>query len=283
MRIAYIVSAYRLPDQLVRLVRRLHAPEARFAIHVDRKTDDAIYERMRSGLAGLDRVDFLERHVSHWGGFGHVEATLKGIAHAVGSGEPFDYAVLLTGQDYPLRAPGAIAEFLSQAEGRSFMNHWRLPHPGWSGRGGLDRLERWHWIAYRRRLHVSLPLRRRLPGALEPWGGGPYWCLAGPAVHYVHDFVAENPAFVRFFRHVFVPDELFFQTILMNSPLRDTVVNDNLRYLDWAREPAPAVLELRDLPAMIASEKLFARKFDAGVDARVLDELDRVLDGSVPA
>ena len=53
--------------------------------------------------------------------------------------------------------------------------------------------------------------------------------------------------------------------------------NDDLRYLDWSREPAPAVLTRDDLPALLGSGKLFARKFDPTVDSEVLDALDRHL------
>jgi hypothetical protein len=66
----------------------------------------------------------------------------------------------------------------------------------------------------------------------------------------------------------------------MNSALRDTVVDDNLRYVDWFKEPGPAVLTVDDLDSMLASGKLFARKFDTTVDAAVLDRLDELADGS---
>ena len=220
----------------------------------------------------LDLV-FLARHRSQWGGFGHVRATLKGIDHLVENRLDFDYAVLLTGQDYPLRSPEAIAGFLGAAGGRSFMNHWPLPYEPWGDRGGLDRIEDWHVITYRR-LHVALPLHRRLPLGLVPYGGGAYWCLARPVVEFAHQFVRANPGYVRFFEHVFVPDEIFFQTIVMNSSLRDSVENDNLRYLDWSREPAPAVLTRNDLPALVSSSKLYARKFAENVDSGILDLLD---------
>ena len=123
------------------------------------------------------------------------------------------------------------------------MRHVALPWEPWGPRGGLDRIEDWHVITYRR-LHLALPLRRRLPGGLEPYGGSAYWCLSSTLVHFVHGFLSENPDYVRFFEHVFVPDEIFFQTIIMNSELRNTVENDDLRYLDWSREPAPAVFTL---------------------------------------
>lgn len=278
MNVAYIVSAYKLPEQLVRLLQRLRTDESHFVVHVDRKTDRRVYDEMVSGAEELGCVDFVPRHVCHWGGFGHVRATLKGIDRLYADGIGFEYAVLLTGQDYPILPARVIERRLAESEGRSFMNSWDVPHEGWSGRGGLDRIERWHLVG-RRHLHVSLPRSRRLPGGLVPFGGGPYWCLARPVVDYVHAFVHEHPDVVSFFEHVWIPDELFFQTVVLNSPLRDTVVNDNLRYIDWAREPAPAILRRDDLDSIVASNKLFARKFDTTVDGEILDALDRRIEG----
>jgi hypothetical protein len=275
-RIAYVISAYKLPAQLVRLVRRLDAPGVTFAVHVDRKTRRAVVDEMVVGTRGAD-VTFLPRHVSHWGAFGHVRTSLKGIDHLHLAGVEFDYAVLLTGQDYPLRSPETIAETLDRADGASFMNWWPLPYEPWGERGGLDRFEHWHWVTYRR-AHVALPLRRRLPHGYLPFGGGAYWCFARPLVDYVQRFVTTNPGYVRFFERVLIPDELFFQTLIMNSPLRETVVNDNLRYLDWSREPAPAVLGVADLDRLLGSRKLFGRKFDETVDRAVLDRLDEAID-----
>ena len=274
-RIAYIVSAYKLPAQLERMLRRLQAPGVTFAVHVDSKTRRPIWDEMVSRCRDLD-VAWLPRHRSQWGGFGHVRATLKGIDHVVSSGVAFDYAVLLTGQDYPLRSQAEIARVLGESGGRSYMRHVELPWEPWGPRGGLDRVEDWHVITYRR-LHLALPLRRTLPGGLRPYGGSAYWCLERTLVHFVHGFLRDNPDYVRFFEHVFVPDELFFQTIIMNSQLRDTVENDDLRYLDWSREPAPAVFTAADLPALLESGQLFARKFDETVDPEVLDALVRHL------
>jgi hypothetical protein len=44
--------------------------------------------------------------------------------------------------------------------------------------------------------------------------------------------------------------------------------------MDWARSPAPAVLGVQDLPSLLASNALIARKFDPTVDSKVLDLLD---------
>lgn len=278
MRIGYVVSAYKLPGQLVRLLRRLRTGTSTFVVHVDRKTDRHTYEQMVVGASELGCVEFVDRHVCHWGGFGHVRATLKGIERLYADGADFDYVVLLTGQDYPLRPTAEIERRLAAAEGQSFLSYWPVPRAAWSGRGGLDRIERWHLVG-RRHLHVTAPVvRRRIPGGLTPWGGPPYWCLSRSVVDYVWDWLREHPDVVRFFEHVWIPDELFFQTIVLNSPLRDTVVNDDLRHIDWTRLPAPSVFRRDDLDELVGSGKLFARKFDSTVDAEVLDLLDRHID-----
>jgi hypothetical protein len=41
MNLAYVLSAYKLPDQLIRLVLKLNSETSHFFVHVDRKTDDA--------------------------------------------------------------------------------------------------------------------------------------------------------------------------------------------------------------------------------------------------
>jgi hypothetical protein len=298
MNIAWIISAYRLPELLIRLVDRLDHAGSSFFIHVDAKTNEREYRAMTEPLANRSNVLFLERHECWWGDFGHVRATLKGIRALIESGRPFDYISLMTGQDYPLKSTDAIAARLAEDEGRVFMQASRLPNPHWT-EGGLDRIEHWHFRVGRKPLSFpgspfrpplantlwSLParllrLRRRFPAGMEPWGGGSYWCMPADCVRHVDSFVRANPDFVGFFRYVHEPDEIFFQTIVMNSPFRDRVANDNLRFLDWdADGDHPEVLTMHDLERLVRSDSLFARKFDPGVDETVLDRLDSIMDG----
>ena len=71
---------------------------------------------------------------------------------------------------------------------------------------------------------------------------------------------------------------MFFHTIILNSPLQESVVNDDLRFLEW-RNPetagGPAILGTDDFGKIIASSKLFARKFDVTQDAEILDMIDK--------
>jgi hypothetical protein len=282
MNIVYVVSAYKLPEQLVRLVHRLRVDGTTFFLHLDRRSPGHVHGMVTAGLAGLEGVHLLDPHPSPYGGFGHVQATLKGLDAAARLGVPYDYAILLTGQDYPIKPEEERTARLEAAGGRSFLAYFPLPAADWSG-GGLDRIERWHFhIGSRRRQvpnrYLPLPVRRRLPGGLRPFGGSSYWCLSRRAVDHVRSFLRENPGYVRFFRSVDVPDELFFHTILLNSPLRDEIVNDDLRHIVW-EEYGVAVLGPERLHELAASPKLFARKFDTARDPGMLDLIDsRLLD-----
>lgn len=277
MRIVYIVSAYKNPTHVSRLVHRLHTgPETRFAVHVDRKTDAPTFEAMQAGLGDLDGVSFLPRHACHWGGFGHVRASLKGIREVRESGWDPDYVILLSGQDYPIKPNAYIQDFLQDGDGRSFFLHFPLPTENWT-HGGLDRFRRWHWRY--RRFHVWLPLQRTLPLGLKPWGGSAYWIVSRTALRTIAEFVDATPSYVRFFRHVDIPDELFFQTILLNSPEAERCVDFRLHYTEWSRSPAPAILTKDDYSHLVDSSCLFARKFDSSVDHEILDLIDeRLLD-----
>jgi hypothetical protein len=76
-----------------------------------------------------------------------------------------------------------------------------------------------------------------------------------------------------YFRFVHVPDENLFQMLLLASPLRDTLVNEDLRFLHWAGISPPPITAA-DVPEMRASAKLYARKFDMAGHPEPMDQLD---------
>lgn len=75
----------------------------------------------------------------------------------------------------------------------------------------------------------------------------------------------------------FAPDEFIFQTILGNSPLKDTLVNDNLRYINFpVGNLHPTTLTVLDAKTLTTCGKLYARKFDPKADGVILNYLDWV-------
>ena len=282
VRLAYIIRAHHAPEQLARLVRRLDGPGAEFFVHVNQRTEEPVFREMVDRLDDMPNLWWVPRVKCYYGGFSLVRATLAAIREIGGAETVFDYAILLSGQDYPLKPPAEIDQFFQARAGTSFLAHYELPSANWEREsGGLARYERWYWerLGLRTKiLGVPLPWKRSVPLGFQPYGGSAFWCLATEAVRYVHRFVDEHPRVIGFFEHTLIPDELFFQTVLMNSPLAATIENDDLRYVDWSeRKISPATLRSEDFETLRGSGKLFARKFDPTEDEAILDMLDREL------
>jgi hypothetical protein len=269
VRIAYVVLGHREPDQIFRLFGRLD--DGVRILHYDAKAPD---QQLVRECAAVEGVLLAPARRVHWGGWSSIEATLASLR--VAAAHDVDYAVLLSGQDYPLTAAAARHRALERLEGRTAMRHLPLPVAHWPGNGGLDRIRRVHVrvpLMSGPRSMVRLPLRRRVPDGIAPHGGLHWSAFSREAIAHLTGLDARDPV-RRLYRHALIPDEGFFQTALVNSPLRDRLDGEGLHYTvfdGWH----PRVLREADLPALRESAKLFARKFDARVDAAVLDALDR--------
>ena len=316
MKIAYIILAHRYPEQLIRLVLRLHTESSSFFIHINQRTDNKIYQQVVNGLSHLPNVYFLKRHPVGWGNFGHTNASLEGIKAAFAKNISFDWMFLLTGQDYPIKSNSQIENFLRENEGKVFLEYidFQVPPDGGWATSGSDRIDYWHFSfldqlrfvfpaklttnAYNRYvksdrswfkfvdffwsgLIAFFPIKRRFPEGFTPFRGSSYWCFPRDCVEYIHNFILQNPDFVNFFKYVDCPDEIFFQTVILNSQFKERVSADNLHYIDWdnPNPSSPRVFVQTDFEKLANSSKLFARKFDLTRDADIFDMLDqKILD-----
>lgn len=278
MKLAYLIRAHHRPSQLARLVRRLDHDDVSFYIHVSARTSAETYAAMRAGLRDAENVHWLPRVKTYYGGFSLVQSVLVGLDRIAQTNPPPDHAILLSGQDYPLKPPSELARFFAERDGKSLVHHFALPSEDWHGEnGGLDRIRYWHFerLRYRtRQLRIPL-IKRRFPRGFRPYGGSTWCALTADCLRYVVTFVEQNERFVRFFKHALIADELFVPTIVLNSPLRDAVLNEQLHYIEWPGGAHPATLGKQDFPKLAASDRPFARKFDVHYDAEILDMLDR--------
>ncbi|MEH2072688.1 MAG: beta-1,6-N-acetylglucosaminyltransferase [Nostoc sp.] len=298
MRIAYIILAHNYPEQLGRLIYKLNTDNVSFFIHIDKKTDSKIYFQIYSQFNKFSNVFFIKRYNSGWGSFNAVRASLEGINSIVETGIYFDYIIHLSGQDYLIKSNSEICNFLQNNKGKEFLEYFPLPYSKWK-KGGFRRIEYWHirWnnedfcIPEEREfkspiasllyslLILILP-KRKLPEGFAFFGGSAFWCLTGECVKYINDFVKQNPKFINRFNYTSLADELFYQIVILNSPFKDKVVNDNMRYIDWGDEVEvyhPKVLEKKDFEKIRQSEKLFARKFDTNKDSDILNMIDKMI------
>jgi len=296
MKIAYIILAHKYPEQLARLVRQLNSDDVSFFIHIDKKTRRAIYQQVVDQFKEFENVFFIKRQRSRWGSFECVKATLEGIKAVVETEVDFDYVIHLSGQDYPIKSREQIERFLEENKGKEFLEYFPLPCSKWKT-GGLRRLEYWHFswnkidisIPEKREfksriatilyslLILPLPTRPKFPEEFPLYGGSFFWCLTGKCIKWIDTFVNQNPNFVNRFKYTYIPDEEFYQTLLMSSPFRNKIISDDLKYKEWGNDvnaSHPKILEKTDFQKLKESKSLFARKFDATVDTDVLDMID---------
>lgn len=289
MRKAYILEAHRYPAQLHRLVERLNDGSSEFFVHIDKKSDIRQFESLKS-FGPILR--FTGRADSAWGAWGSVQAALNGLKAIRDSGKYFDQAILLSGQDYPIKSNDDIDAFFEASPYGIFMDIFPIPnYDKWPGndRGGWYRVDKYYiglkWHEFLRSKFLNLLarylpfLRRQMPNNMKPYTGSAWWSVDMYALNYILDYDAAHPEYRAFHQYTFVSDELFVQMMIANSTderIRQSLCTDNLRFYLWAKSDSahPNTLRKSDFPAIQASAKLFARKFDATVDSEILDRID---------
>ncbi|MDJ0799828.1 MAG: beta-1,6-N-acetylglucosaminyltransferase [Calothrix sp. MO_167.B12] len=285
MDIAYIILAHKYPRQLIRLVNRLNTEKTYFLIHIDKKTNNDIYQEIVQGLSKYQNVSFLDRHKCYWGGFGHVLASIEGIKEIFNSNISCDYIHLLTGQCYPIKSNQQIKDFLEKINHRSLVSFFSLPSDVWikggEKRGGMDRIEYFYLNLFNKHFQASLfkhKFKRKFPKGFKPFGGSAYWCLSRELAKYINSFIIQHSDFVDFFKNVLTPDEIFFQTIIMNSPFKEQIISNYMTYTLWLdSSDHPEILDVSHFDKLSQSSCLYARKFDANKDSKILNLIDEYL------
>ena len=279
--------AYKDPDQIERLVKRLYHPNFDFYIHVDKKFDlkPFLY------LGDLPNVYFTtKRYYMIWASFRLIKALLVIMDELLKSDKKYDFISAFTGQDYPLKSPDEIYTFFSNNINHSFIT---IENQGadWYNRCEL-RYKNYHMTNYKfkgkyfieRLINKFLP-ERKLPHFNKIYGGprASWWTLSAECSRYVIDFFNQHPDFTKFCKYTWAPDEFLIPTILMNSPLKDKIILDGERFIDWSLGGAnPKVFTTDDFEKLKKSDKLFARKFDVKINVEILDKLD-ALQNSIAA
>ena len=84
-----------------------------------------------------------------------------------------------------------------------------------------------------------------------------------------------NPDLQHFCYFTWGSDEFLIPTIIMNSPFKSQVINNNLRFIDWSLGGSnPKILTEEDIEALKKTDRFIARKFDIKINTKILDLLD---------
>lgn len=274
----FLIQAHKDIGQLNALVEHLRDDDFLVYVNLDRKCDlDPAAVHPAARLV-RERIDV------HWGTFSQVQAVLNSLRQILAEVPDFDKVLFLSAQDFPLLSNAALKEELAALAGRELLDTVAIGRaPGqWAAdyryqyfypQGGA-RLRRLACALANRAMRAT-GITRRMPHGLQPWGGSSWWALSRECVRMLLERAEREPGLVRFFGRVACPDEMFFQTLVMNSPFRERVLGSNFRYVQWPESGSrnPKVLDEGDFERIAASRAHFCRKLDSRASAGLMPRL----------
>jgi len=287
MNIAYLIIAHKDIHQVYRLIDRLDAENVYFFIHVKQSYQLTLSPE----YAHKKNVVFIDKRFNAgWCGYKVLLATLELIKTALMQEQRFDYFINLSGNCYPIVSNEAIHDYLNDHAGSNFIEGRPLTDSKFPD-NGMNKInlpwfqdEFQNFNSYiKKGLHQAIQwpyrlfnLTRKLPGHLLPYGGSQWWALTHEVVQFIYNSSLEHPKLVNFFKRSWCSDELYIQMILYNNDdFKEKLINKPFRFMDWNTNGPPKTLTLDDYDRLMASDHVFARKFDPIGSADLIILLDR--------
>jgi hypothetical protein len=279
-RMAYAIQCHKNPEQLNKLIERISDEDVDIFIHVDKKSS------IMNSIKKVSNIYFTDERLNvKWGHSSQFLATIELLKKISKTGS-YKYIHFISGQDYPIKNKSDIKSFFKENYGKQFIQYRPLPND-WPYNGMsrvlvyysdllfTNKITRKFMYKYEKIVMKSSALQRNINNLPKLYGGSCWFSITGDCMEYVLEFINANDNYVKFFKNTHCGDEIFFQTILVNSKYKDYLFNDNMRYIDWSTNgSSPKVLVVSDLEKLEKSHKLYARKLDDKVDNNLLIKLD---------
>ena len=103
-------------------------------------------------------------------------------------------------------------------------------------------------------------MRRRFPAGLEPRFGSQWWALTWPAAQAILADVRRNPKRLGFFRTVWIPDEMVFQTYVAALVPPEAIAGFGLTHFQFTNRGKPVVFHEDHAAYVRTLDRFFLRK-----------------------
>ncbi len=211
MKIAYLILVHRYPRQFMRLFRAIYDPANHYLVHVDKRAGVGLQTEIRDFLASFSNAQLLESQNVVWGGYSMVDVELRGIKELLKISTEWDFFINLSGQDFPLKPQDFIQDFLSQNEGNDFI---KIADQAKKRPGTLNRIE--NYFVESDNGFLGVPYKRAYLRDVTPYIGGQWMILSREFCEFI-SYSSEVEKFKSFYQNTLIPDEGFFQTVIMNT------------------------------------------------------------------
>lgn len=295
MKHAFLIMAHDNLPLLKRLVKRLDHSNSNVYVHIDKKTEvPNCFEEDLKNAVRFAGVQFVPRLKVTWGNYSLIQCELNLLRIALRDHN--DYYHLISGHDYPLVSMDYFNEFFNTNNGLEFIGFSKLGFAKkeyqrysvnyfFQDLAGRNQKNQIWWInkaLVKFQLIIGIDKTKQYQ-EIE-FEAGSQWVSIS---HSFTEYLLNNENQIRkLFRYGYCCDELFVQTMFINSNGRfenymgvhPQIENQqNMRAIDWNRGN-PYIFSIEDYDELIASGMLFCRKVDTDTDKhkRLLDALDMV-------
>ncbi|XP_075942392.1 xylosyltransferase 2 isoform X4 [Anarhichas minor] len=293
VRVAFVLMVHgRAIRQLKRLIKAIYHRDHYYYIHVDKRSGYLHREVLQLAQQYPNIRATPWRMVTIWGGASLLKAYLRSMQDLLSMADwKWDFFINLSATDFPTRTNNELVAFLSQQRDKNFLKSHGRENARFIKKQGLDRL--FHECDN----HMWRLGERSIPEGLEVSGGSDWFALTSRFVEYVMNSQDDLVSGLKqFYSYALLPAESFFHTVLGNSHMCDTLVDNNLRVTNWNRKLgckcqykhivdwcgcSPNDFKPQDLIRIqqLTRPTFFARKFESSVNQEAIDILDTHLYG----
>jgi len=285
---AYLIMAHHQFELLKVLLESLDYPDNDIYVHLDLKVGDIGLKQFYQVVIRAN-LFFLKNRVDvQWGTFSQIECELRLLEVAVPHN--YQYYHLMSGVDLPLKSQKEIHNYFDEHKGIEFV-HFDAPN---ISPDSYKRISKYYLfkgryknvfqkLAYRLSLFVQFRVDRAKCSNLTYQKGANWFSITHALASYV---VESRPMIEKQFRYMLCADEVFLQTLIVNSNFAKALSSNNfcnnyatiLYFIDWKRGN-PYEFQLSDFEELMNSNMLFARKFNWNKDKDIILKLrDAVCD-----
>jgi hypothetical protein len=289
---AYLIMAHSQFQYLKQLIESLDDPRNDIYVHIDKKANFTDYAKLKSEIR-FSSVFFIRQRDVKWAAYSGILCELDLLKEAT-SRHQYDYYHLLSGSDLVIKTQNEIHQFFDQNKGCEFLafdeqivdsqyleriKYYYLFQDVY-GRNRKNLLLLGLYAVDKILLFIQKLLKiDRIKGVKVIFQKGTNW------FSITHDFalyvIQQEDWIGKIFQYSLSGDELFLQTVLINSQYREHLYqskylnkNPNMRLIDWTRGK-PYTWRKEDFDILANSNMFYARKVDPNVDNEIIEMIHR--------
>lgn len=275
---AVIITAYKSKSQLLDLIHFFKSG-FKIYIHLDNKS------KLKPSDFDFQNVTVLKKYNVYWGSLNHLKAILDLLTLATLE-DDIKYIHIISESDIPLKPLSEFKKF--ENDKKIYMdcmpidkiNNSKIEKRYSQGVISSNLNNKNKFIRVCNYVYGHTHKKNNKIGEFNNIYKGLVWCSFPKNVgKYVISYSIKN-SFLDKLKHVLIPEEFFFQTILSNSKYYSEIKNDNLRFDKWKKQNGsiPAILDMSNIDELYRSNCYFARKIDPVISKELIKEVTRKRD-----